>query len=53
VLAVPLPANLRVGDLLAIPSRPFPVDPARPRHPLTGLADGTPESIFDSDLQLS
>jgi hypothetical protein len=53
VLAVSLPANLRVGDLLAIPSRPFPVDPARPRHPLTGLAEGTPESIFDSDLQLN
>jgi hypothetical protein len=53
VLAVSLPANLRVGDLLAIPSRPYPVDPARPRHPLTGLTEGTPESIFDSDLQLS
>jgi hypothetical protein len=53
VLAVALPANLRVGDLLAIPSRPFPVDPARPRHPLTGRTEGTPESIFDSDLQLS
>jgi hypothetical protein len=53
VLSVSLPANLRVGDLLAIPSRPLPVDPTRPRHPLTGLAAGTPESIFDSDLQLS
>ena len=53
VLAVSLPANLRVGDLLAIPSRPLPVDPTRPRHPLTGRAEGTPESIFDSDLQLS
>ena len=53
VLAVSLPANLRVGDLLAIPSRPLPVDPGRPRHPLTGLAEGTPESIFDSDLQFS
>jgi hypothetical protein len=53
VLALSLPANLKVGDLLAIPSRPFPVDPSRPWHPLTGLAEGTPESIFDSDLQLS
>jgi hypothetical protein len=53
VLAVSLPANLRAGDFLAVPSRPLPVDPARPRHPLTGLANGTPESIFDSDLQLS
>jgi hypothetical protein len=53
VLAVSLPANLRVGDLLAIPSRPLPVDPTRPRHPLTGRAEGSPESIFDSDLQLS
>jgi hypothetical protein len=53
VLTVSLPANLRVGDLLAIPSRPIPVDAARPRHPLTGLPEGAPESIFDSDLQLS
>jgi hypothetical protein len=53
VISVSLPANLRVGDLLAIPSRPFPVDPARPRHPLTGRVDGTPVSIFETDLQLS
>jgi hypothetical protein len=53
VISVSLPANLRAGDLLAIPSRPYPVDPARPRHPLTGRAGGTPESIFDADLQLS
>ncbi|HMH59497.1 MAG TPA: hypothetical protein VK537_09970 [Galbitalea sp.] len=51
VISVSLPANLSVGDLLAIPSRPSPVDRARPRHPLTGRTDGTPDSIFDSDLQ--
>jgi hypothetical protein len=53
VISASLPSNLRVGDLIAIPSRPFPVDPAHPRHPLTGRRDGTPESIFDSNLQLS
>jgi hypothetical protein len=53
VISASLPANLRVGDLIAIPSRPFPVDPAHPRHPLTGRPDGTPDSIFDSNLQLS
>jgi hypothetical protein len=53
VISVSLPANLGVGDLLAIPSRPFPVDPARPRHPLTGRAEGTPDSIFDPNLQFS
>jgi hypothetical protein len=47
VMAVSLPANLRVGDLLAVPSRPIPVDPAHPRHPLTGRSDGVPESIFE------
>jgi hypothetical protein len=46
VIAVSLPASLRVGDLLAVPSRPIPVDPAHPRHPLTGRPDGAPESIF-------
>jgi hypothetical protein len=53
VLSASLPANLSVGDLIAVPSRPFPVDPAHPRHPLTGRRDGTPESIFDSSLQLN
>jgi hypothetical protein len=53
VIPVSLPANLRVGDLIAIPSRPFSVNPAHPRHPLTGRPDGTPESIFDSSLQLN
>jgi hypothetical protein len=53
VISLPLPANLSVGDLIAIPSRPLRVDPARPRSPLTGRVDGTPESIFDSHLQLS
>jgi hypothetical protein len=53
VILASLPANLRVGDLIAIPSRPLPVDPAHPRHPLTGRPDGTPQSIFDSNLQLS
>jgi hypothetical protein len=53
VISALLPVNLRVGDLLAIPSRPFPVDPGHPRHPLTGRPDGTPESIFDSSLQLN
>ena len=51
VIAASLPANLSVGDLIAIPSRPLPVDPAHPRHPLTGRTDGAPDSIFDSDLQ--
>jgi hypothetical protein len=53
VISLSLPANLSVGDLLAIPSRPLPVDPARPRHPLTGRTEGAPNSIFDSNLQLS
>jgi hypothetical protein len=53
VVAASLPANLKVGDLIAVPSRPFPVDPAHPRHPLTGRPDGTPDSIFDSSLQLN
>jgi hypothetical protein len=53
VISVSLPANLGVGDLLAIPSRPLPVDPGRPRHPLTGRAEGTPDSIFDPNLQFS
>jgi hypothetical protein len=53
VILASLPANLRVGDLIAVPSRPFPVDPAHPRHPLTGRRDGSPDSIFDSSLQLS
>ncbi len=53
VFSAALPANLRVGDLIAVPSRPFPVDPEHPRHPLTGRPDGTPESIFDSNLQFS
>ena len=48
IISVVLPANLRVGDLLAIPSRPIPVDPARPLHPLTGRLDGVPDSIFAS-----
>ncbi|HEX4442049.1 MAG TPA: hypothetical protein VHZ81_00620 [Galbitalea sp.] len=46
VLAITLPADLGVGDLLAIPSRPLPVDAGRSRHPLTGRPDGTPEPIF-------
>jgi hypothetical protein len=53
VISVSLPANLRVGDLLAIPSRPLPVELAHSRHPLTGRRDGSPESIFDSNLQFS
>ncbi|MDQ1545928.1 MAG: hypothetical protein QOH69_832 [Actinomycetota bacterium] len=53
VISAALPANLRVGDLLAIPSRPFPVDPAHPRHPLTARTNGSPDSIFDSSLQLN
>jgi hypothetical protein len=43
---VPLPTNVRVGDLLALPSRPLAVYPGSPRHPLTGRAIGVPDSIF-------
>lgn len=46
VIAVSLPGNLGVGDLVAIPSRSLPVDAARPLHPLTGRPDGMPKPIF-------
>jgi hypothetical protein len=46
VIVVSLPRNLTVGDLLAIPSRPLPVDATRPLHPLTGRPDGMPKPIF-------
>jgi hypothetical protein len=53
VISTCLPADLRVGDLIAVPSRPLPVDPSHPRHPLTGRPDGMPASIFDSGVAVS
>ena len=43
VSSVDLPLDLRVGDLLAIPSRPITTTWALRPHPLTGTFDGTPE----------
>lgn len=48
VIAVTLPTNVGVGDLLAIPSRPLAVDAHDPGHPLTGRTSGMPDSIFAS-----
>jgi len=44
VLAVELPSDLRVGDLLAIPSRSMTTTWAMQPRPLTGTRDSEPEN---------
>lgn len=43
VASVDLPLDLRVGDLLAIPSRPITTTWALRPHPLTGTFDASPQ----------
>ena len=43
VSSVDLPLDLRVGDLLAVPSRPITTTWALRPHPLTGTFDGSPD----------
>jgi hypothetical protein len=46
VIAARLPRDLRVGDLLAIPSRSIQARSIDQRHPLTGTADWRPDPVF-------
>lgn len=46
VLAARLPKDLRVGDLLAIPSRSIRSRSIDQRHPLTGTSDWRPDPVF-------
>jgi hypothetical protein len=45
VSAMRLPLDLRVGDLVAFPSRSIPANAVGQVHPLTGTDDWRPESI--------
>lgn len=45
LLAVELPSDLRVGDLLAIPSRSITTTCATQPHPLTGTCDSEPTAV--------
>jgi hypothetical protein len=45
LLAVELPSDLRVGDLLAIPSRSITTTWAMQPHPLTGTCDSEPTAV--------
>jgi hypothetical protein len=46
VLPVDLPADLEMGDLLAIPSRSIRNDSPARLHPLTGRLDSMPDLLF-------
>jgi hypothetical protein len=52
VLAVDLPVDLAVGDLLAVPSRSIPARFPRQLHPLTGRSDWKPNPVLQDALTL-
>jgi hypothetical protein len=46
VLVVDLPAQVEVGDLVAIPSRSLATGSGYPANPVTGRRDGRPSPVF-------